>query len=63
MTALHHPVHRPDGEAADGVDSNNKSIQEGVFATLYTLTKNRALDISLRVASLRVVLEFLQVCV
>lgn len=53
---------RPDGEAAtDDLGSNNRSLQEGLFATLYTLTKNKALDTSLRVAALRVVLEFLQV--
>lgn len=57
------PAHRPDGEGGDDLGSNNKSIQEGVFATLYTLTKNRAMDTSLRIAALRVVLEFLQVCV
>jgi hypothetical protein len=36
--------------------------KEGLFATLYTLTKNRSVDTSLRIAGLRVVLEFLQVC-
>ncbi|WIA34682.1 hypothetical protein OEZ86_012995 [Tetradesmus obliquus] len=49
-----------DGEGGDEIDTNSKSFQEGAFATLYTLTKNRQLDASLRVAALKVVLEFLQ---
>jgi hypothetical protein len=54
---------RPDGaDAGDALGSSGKSMQEGVFATLYTLTKNKSMDTSLRVASLQVVLEFLQVC-
>jgi hypothetical protein len=53
---------RPEGEAgADDLGSNNKSLQEGLFATLYTLTKNKTMDTSLRVAGLRILLEFLQV--
>lgn len=52
---------RPEGEAGDDF-GNSKSIQEGLFATLFTLTKNRAMDTSLRIAGLRVVLEFMQVC-
>jgi hypothetical protein len=52
---------RASGEDGDDVDTNNKTIQEAVFATIYTLTKSRSLDTSLRVAILRVVLEFLQV--
>jgi hypothetical protein len=53
---------RPDGaDAGDDLGSNNKSVQEGLFATLYTLTKNKAMDTSLRVAAIRVVVEFLQV--
>jgi hypothetical protein len=49
-----------EGES-DELDNTNKSFQEGAFATLYTLTKNRQLDASLRLAALKVVLEFLQV--
>lgn len=45
----------------DDLDNTNKSFQEGAFATLYTLTKNKQLDASLRLAALKVVLEFLQV--
>lgn len=56
-----HAARRPEGEAGDDLGTNNKSIQEGLFATLFTLTKNRAMDQSLRIAGLRVVLEFLQV--
>lgn len=56
-----HAAGRPEGEAGDDLGTNNKSIQEGLFATLFTLTKNRAMDQSLRIAGLRVVLEFLQV--
>lgn len=53
---------RPEGEAgADDLGSNNKSFQEGLFATVYTLTKNKTMDTSLRVAGLRILLEFLQV--
>jgi hypothetical protein len=44
----------------DDLDNTNKSFQEGAFATLYTLTKNRQLDASVRLAVLKVVLEFLQ---
>jgi hypothetical protein len=56
------PVNRPDGEGAgDDLGTNSKSLQEGVYSTLYTLTKNRAMDTSYRVAALRIVLEFLQV--
>jgi hypothetical protein len=54
---------RPDGaDAGDALGSSCKSMQKGVFATLYTLTKNKSMDTSLRVAALRIVLEFLQVC-
>jgi hypothetical protein len=45
---------------ADDLDNTNKSFQEGAFATLYTLTKSRQLDASLRLSILKVVLEFLQ---
>jgi hypothetical protein len=45
----------------DDLDNTNKSFQEGAFATLYTLTKNRQLDASFRLAALKIVLEFLQV--
>uniref|UniRef100_A0A383VUJ6 PAS domain-containing protein n=1 Tax=Tetradesmus obliquus TaxID=3088 RepID=A0A383VUJ6_TETOB len=45
----------------DDLDNTNKSFQEGAFATLYTLTKNKQLDASLRLAALKVVLEFLQI--
>jgi hypothetical protein len=45
----------------DDLDNTNKSFQEGAFATLYTLTKNRQLDASIRLAALKIVLEFLQV--
>lgn len=55
------PCCRLNGGDADDLESKNKSVQKAVFATLYTLTKNKTLDASLRVACLRVVLEFLQV--
>ncbi|WIA14496.1 hypothetical protein OEZ85_003018 [Tetradesmus obliquus] len=48
-----------DGDS-DDLDNSNKSFQEGAFATLYTLTKSRQLDASVRLAVLKVVLEFLQ---
>jgi hypothetical protein len=48
-----------DGDS-DDLDNTNKSFQEGAFATLYTLTKSRQLDASVRLAVLKVVLEFLQ---
>ncbi|WIA20262.1 hypothetical protein OEZ85_006097 [Tetradesmus obliquus] len=52
--------------ASSGIDEQvdnleaKKGLLEVVFATLYTLTKNRVLDASLRLATARVVLEFLQ---
>lgn len=52
---------RADGEAGDDVGSGSSKPIEGLFATIYTLTKNHALDTSRRVAVLRVLLEFLQV--
>jgi hypothetical protein len=52
---------RPEEAGADDLGSNNKSFQELVFGTLYTLTKNKTMDTSLRVAGLRILLEFLQV--
>jgi hypothetical protein len=54
-------VCRVDGDGSEDTDSNSNSLQEGAFATLCTLTKNRQLDALLRVATLKVVLEFLQV--
>jgi hypothetical protein len=39
--------------------STNKPL-EALFATVYTLTRNGAMDTSLRIAALRIVLEFLQ---
>jgi hypothetical protein len=56
---LLHAFCRADADA-DDLDNTNKSFQEGAFATLYTLTKSRQLDASLRLSVLKVVLEFLQ---
>jgi hypothetical protein len=56
---LLHAFCRADGDA-DDLDNTNKSFQEGAFATLYTLTKSRQLDASLRLSVRKEVLEFLQ---
>eukprot|EP00882_Tetradesmus_deserticola_P012154 GHRQ01012877.1.p2 GENE.GHRQ01012877.1~~GHRQ01012877.1.p2 ORF type:complete len:114 (+),score=25.85 GHRQ01012877.1:354-695(+) len=45
----------------DELDNSNKSFQEGAYATLHTLTKNKQLDASLRLAAVKLVLEFLQI--
>ncbi|WIA34679.1 hypothetical protein OEZ86_012993 [Tetradesmus obliquus] len=51
-------------EDADNADidlqNNNKTIRDTMFATIYTLTNNRGGDTSVRMAVLKVVLEFLQ---
>jgi hypothetical protein len=60
VSLLLYVVCSADGDA-DDLDNTNKSFQEGAFATLYTLTKSRQLDASLRLSILKVVLEFLQV--
>lgn len=49
-------------DADEGGDlyNSNKGVQEALFSTLFTLTKNRALDTSQRLAALRIIIEFLQ---
>eukprot|EP00879_Flechtneria_rotunda_P033604 GHRR01037236.1.p1 GENE.GHRR01037236.1~~GHRR01037236.1.p1 ORF type:complete len:175 (+),score=39.48 GHRR01037236.1:508-1032(+) len=47
------------GDEADDLEEN-KSFREAIYATLYTLTQNRELDTSLRLAVIRVIAEFLQ---
>ncbi len=53
-----------DGAAADDSVADllqqNKGIQEAIFASLYTLTKNRS-SASTRRTAIRIVVEFLQV--
>eukprot|EP00877_Chromochloris_zofingiensis_P013209 jgi/Chrzof1/8141/UNPLg00188.t1 len=46
-------------ESISDLIEQNRNLQDGVFAGLYTLTKNRQ-EVSLRLTALRVVLEFLQ---
>lgn len=50
----------PDGDDVADAVSTNKPL-EALFATVYTLTRNGAMDSSLRIPALRIVLEFLQV--
>eukprot|EP00775_Hariotina_reticulata_P007054 gene7054-7268_t len=49
-----------DGDSDEDL-GNRKSLQEAVFAMLYTLNKDRTLDLSLRFAVIRVVIEYLQI--
>eukprot|EP00878_Enallax_costatus_P011929 GHUV01012456.1.p1 GENE.GHUV01012456.1~~GHUV01012456.1.p1 ORF type:complete len:256 (+),score=51.66 GHUV01012456.1:186-953(+) len=53
-------LHTHQNEEGDDFGQNDKGSMEVVFGMIYTLTKNKSLNTSLRLAAFQLVVEFLQ---